>query len=196
MPRKNEDNIPVELVMKTWTDDEVEEPCFALCWHTYLSSGWYRRFYRREGRCWTIPASIALELIDEVGSLDGLDEKYFDHRGMPPHKPLVSAEMAPDEKVAARIEIIGPKEDGDWGVDPFFVICFDPNDLWKKVLIINTESDIATFRSITEDPQYPKQMRAKLWPPNVDRWLDKSMMHANVQQMRVFQSHLKRYLSV
>jgi hypothetical protein len=72
------------------------------------------------------------------------------------------------------------------------VINFDPNDRWKKVLIVDTDTDIATFRSITEHPHY---MPKKALRAGEGWWLDNSMMDANVQQMRAFCLNLKDYLA-
>lgn len=186
--RRTVDGIPVKLTLqKRIAGFDVEKPWWTLCWRTnYSVGGSNRRFYISKGDCWVIPADIALEMIDEMESLGGLHEGYFDHRGgTSPPEFLVSTEMA-----NALEGITGPDE--DWGVYPFFVICSDPSREWKKVLLINTETNIATFRSITENPSYKPK---KVLRPNAGWWLDNSMMDANVQQMRVFHSQLKQYLS-
>lgn len=67
----------------------------------------------------------------------------------------------------------------------------DPNDDWKKVMIVNTDTGTATFRSITKDPGY---MPKKELRPGADWWLDNSMMDANVQQMKAFYSNLRDLL--
>ena len=96
--------------------------------------------------------------------------------------------MTASEKTEHLGGVTSPDE--DWGTNPFFVIVSDPSDQWKKVLIINTETDAATFRSITESPDYKPK---KVLRPNVTWWLDNSMMDANVQQMRVFHRQLQNY---
>ena len=185
------DGIPVKLALQERTSAGVEKPWWTLSWRTkYSANGSNRRFYLTKDGCWTIPATVALEMIDEMESLGGLDEGYFDHRRRPSFETLISSEMTAAEKADALDGITGPDE--DWGADPFFVINFDPNDQWKKVLIINTDNDIATFRSITENPDY---MPKKVLRPDTDWWLDNSMMDANVQQMRAFHTQLKNYLS-
>lgn len=185
------DGIPVKLALQERTSARWDKPWWTLSWRTkYAPNGSNRRFYLTKDGCWTIPASIALEMIEEMQTLGGLDEQYLDHRGKPTFETLVSAEMTDAQKSDALKSITGPDE--DWGADPFFVINRDPNDKWKKVLIVNTDSDTATFRSITEDPDY---MPRKVLRPDVDWWLDNSMMDANVQQMRVFHLHLGNYLT-
>lgn len=185
------DGIPVKLALQERTSAGVEKPWWTLSWRTkYSANGSNRRFYLTKDGCWTIPATVALEMIDEMESLGGLDEGYFDRRRRPSFETLISSEMTEAEKADALEGITGPDE--DWGTDPFFVINFDPNDQWKKVLIINIGNDIATFRSITENPDY---MPRKVLRPDAEWWLDNSMMDANVQQMRAFHAQLKNYLA-
>ena len=43
------------------------------------------------------------------------------------------------------------------------MITSDPNSHWKKVLIVNTDIDIATFRSITGNPDYMPKKGTKAW---------------------------------
>ena len=117
-------------------------------------------------------------------------ERYLDNR----HAEFacntsVSTRMTPVEKKRELAHFTGPDE--DWGFDPFFVVNLDPNDDWKKVMIVNTDTGTATFRSITEDSSYKTK---KVLRPGADWWLDNSMMDANVQQMRVFYSNLRDLL--
>lgn len=182
--------IPVKLALQERTSTRVEKPWWTLSWRTkYSADGSNRRFYVTSDGCWTIPATVGLEMIDEMESLGGLDEEYFDYRRRS-FETRVSAKMTASEMADALEGITGPDE--DWGADPFFVINGDPNDQWQKVLIINTENNIATFRSITRNPAY---MQKKVLRAKADWWLANSMMDANVQQMRVFQAQLKNYLS-
>ena len=185
------EGIPVKLALQERTSAGVEKPWWTLSWRTkYSADGSNRRFYLIKDGCWTIPATVALEMIDEMESLGGLGEEYRDYRRRPSFKTLVSAEMTASERTDALDGITGPDE--DWGADPFFVINFDPNHQWQKVFIINPENNIATFRSITKNRDY---MPKKVLRPKADWWLDNSMMDANVQQMRVFHAQLKNYLS-
>ncbi len=185
------DGIPVKLALQERTSASIKKSWWTLSWRTkYSPDSSNRRFYLTKDGCWTIPATVALEMIDEMDGLGGLDEKYFDHRRRYSWETLVSSEMSDAEKVDALEHMTGPDE--DWGAAPFFVITFDPHDRWKKVLIINADNDVATFRSITEDPDY---MPRKVLRPDTDWWLDNSMMDANVQQMRAFHLHLRNYLA-
>ena len=58
-------------------------------------------------------------------------------------------------------------------------------------MIVNTDTDTATFRSITENPDY---MPKKVLRPGGGWWLDNSMMDANVQQMMKFCTNLRDFL--
>jgi hypothetical protein len=129
-------------------------------------------------------------MIEEMEALGGLDEKYFDARRRPNFESVVSSQMSLGERVEALSKITGPDE--DWGTSPFFVIASDPNGQWKKVLIVNTDTGVATFRSITENAEY---MPKKVLRPDEGWWLDNSMMDANVQQMRAFYSNLRDCLT-
>ena len=127
-------------------------------------------------------------MIEEMESRGALGEKYLDRRAEF-CDTLVSTEMTSAQRNRELASITGPEE--NLGSDPFFVINSDPDDNWRKTLIVNTETGIATFRSITKDPNY---MPKKELRPDADWWLDNSMMDANVQQMRAFYSSLRDLL--
>ena len=183
------EGIPVKLALQERTSSRVEQPWWTLSWRTrYSADGSNRRFYLTRDGCWTIPTTVGLEMIDEMESLGGLGEEYFDQRSS--FEIRISEKMTASETTDAFEGITGPDE--DWGADPFFVINSDPDDQWQKVLIINTENNIATFRSITRNPGY---MQKKVLRAKADWWLVNSMMDVGVQQMRVFQAQLKNYLS-
>lgn len=183
------DGIPVTLALQKRMNAGNGESWWTLSWRTrYSAEGTNRRFYMTKNGCWTIPVAIALDMIVEIGSRGGLSRRFFDHRGPPSPDALVSSEMTAAEKTERLCRITSPAE--DWGISPFFVIVSDPSDQWKKVLIIDTETDAATFRSITESPDYKPK---KVLRPNVTWWLDNSMMDANVQQMRVFHQQIQNY---
>ena len=185
------DGILVALALQERTSAREGQSWWTLSWRAkYSPDGPNRRFYFTHDGCWMIPATVALEMMDEMASRGGLDERYFDHHRRPRFQTWVSTEVTPAERAEALTKLTGPDE--DWGADPFLVINFDPNDRWKKVLIVNPETGTATFRSITEDPDY---MPRKVLRPGEGWWLDNSMMDANVQQMRVFHSNLRDHLT-
>lgn len=184
------DGITVKLALQKRTSEIAGVSWWVLSWRTkYSPNGTNRRFYSTEKDIWTIPAEKALEMMEEMRSRGALGEEYFDRRTRFVCKTLVSTEMTSAERKRKLSSFTLPQE--DWGSSPFFVVNSDPNDNWKKILIVNTDTSIATFRSITKGPDYRprKQLR-----PGVDWWLDNSLMDANVQQMKAFHLNLRVYV--
>lgn len=183
------DGIPVKLALQQRTSSSVDLPWWTLSFRTRYSSGSNRRFYLTKDGCWTIPAKVALSMMEEIEALGGMNEQYFDHRRRPNFETLVSCDMTPEQKADELSKMTGLDE--DFGQSPFFVITHDPHIDWKKVLIVNTDTDSATFRSITANPDY---MPRKTLRPGQGWWLDNSMIDLNVQQMREIYSQLRKYL--
>ncbi len=185
------DGIPVTLALQQRTKSSTGTSLWALSWRTkYSAGGSNRRFYLTSDGYWTVPARVALEMIEEMAALGGLDDEYFDTRRRPDFESIVSSNISAAERAKALATVTGPDE--DWGPDPYFVICYDPHADWKKVLIIDTRTNTATFRSVTEKADY---MPRKVLRPGAGWWLDNSMMDANVQQMRAFREALIAYLN-
>jgi hypothetical protein len=128
-------------------------------------------------------------MMEKMEALGGFSDEYLDHRRRPTCDITVSTDLTPDQRAHEFANVTSPEE--DWGVAPFFVIASDPHKSWKKVMIVNRSNDLATFRSITEDPDY---MPKKVLRPGASWWLDNSMMDANVQQMRCFLKYLQIYV--
>ena len=181
--------IAVELALQERTSATADDSWWVLSWRTkYSPSGKNRRFYFTKDGIWTIPAAKALEMMEELESKGAMGQEYLDHR---------RAGFVCDTRVSTRMTP-AERKNMNWpalrvlkktGVQiPFFVVNSDPNDDWKKVLIVNTDTGTATFRSITKDPGY---MPKKVLRPGADWWLDNSMMDANVQQMKAFYSNLR-----
>ena len=184
------DGIAVALALQKRTKETDGSSWWVLSWRTkYSPNGMNRRFYFTKNGIWTIPATEALEMMEELESRGALGQEYLDRRAGPVCDTWVSTKMTPEKKEHELASFTGPEE--NWGSDPFFVVNSDPNDDWKKVLIVNTDTGIATFRSITKDPDY---MPKKVLRPGADWWLDNSMMDANVQQMKAFYSNLRDLL--
>jgi hypothetical protein len=180
------DGILVKLALQERTSAKWPTPWWVLSWRTrYSADGSNRRFYNTKDGYWTIPAAIALDMLEEMEQLGGLGDEYHDTRRRPSFEAIVSTELAAQDRKERLDGITGTDE--NWGEDPLFVIAEDPNDLWKKVMIVGQDGT-ATFRSITRNPEY---MPKKVIRQGVDWWLDNSMMDANVQQMRAFYTQLK-----
>jgi len=183
--------IPVKLALQERTSAAWDDPWWVLSWRTkYSPDGSNRRFYMTKAGCWTIPAETALRMMEQMQSLGGFSDDYLDHRRRPTCDALVSTDLTPDKRANELASVTSSEE--DWGDDPFFVIASDSHKSWKKVMIIDRDNDLATFRSITEDLDY---MPKKVLRSGACWWLDNSMMDANVQQMRHFLNHLRNYLN-
>ena len=74
-------------------------------------------------------------------------------------------------------------DDEHWGSDPLFVIAETPDGKWRKIMIVDTNSNVYTFRSMTADEGYGmKDTRRRN-----GRWLlDRSMQDASAAVMRQF----------
>jgi hypothetical protein len=93
------DGLPVSLALQRRIKPGDEEPLWVLSWRTrYSPNKPNRRLYYAKADCWTIPAAVALEMIEEMGDRGGLDQKYFDHRRPPRFDTLVSTTMTSAEK--------------------------------------------------------------------------------------------------
>ena len=181
--------VPVTLALQKRTGAGEAEGWWVLSWRTkYTPNGANRRFYMNKDGCWTIPAPIALGMIQIMDSEGGLAEQYDDRRRDGEFDVTISSTMSAEEKNKTLTDITGVDE--KWGFAPFFVITSHPKQTRKKVLLINTDNNAATFRSITKDANYmPKETlrEGATW------WLDNYMMDASVQEMRVFYRSLASY---
>ena len=188
--RRDIDGVPVRLALQERTSEKVGLTWWVLSWRTNLeSSGRNRRFYFSESDYWTLPSEDALELMQEIEARGGLDDQYFDIRHKGELVTHVSTELDNDERAERLARMTA--EDEDWGDDPFFVIAGDPNGDWQKVMLVNRETGMATFRSITSDPTYRPKKELR---PGEGWWLDNSMMDANVQQTRQFVKYLHEFI--
>jgi hypothetical protein len=184
--------ITVRLALQQRTDETSGQSWWVMSWRSNLSeTGRNRRFYFSAGSYWTIPARDALELLQEMASRGALDERYFDARVDGDLAVESSDDLGVEERSQRYAAITAPDE--DWGEDPYFVIVEDPHPCWQKVMIVNRDTGMATFRSITTSADYKpkKELRA-----HAGWWLDNSMMDANAQQTRHFFAQLKKYFGV
>jgi hypothetical protein len=163
---------------KTWT---------VVSWRTRLGPGGHnRRFYVTKDDVWTIDARTALDMYSKLEALGGLGEEYRDERS-PGFKVTVADDLTTHDRAAMLREIT--LADEDWGDDPFFAVLNDPNDQWRKILIVNRRTGDATFRSTTTNESY---MPRKTMRPDSRWFLDNSMQDANVQQARAILAELRR----
>jgi len=120
-----------------------------------------------EGAPWYIPARTALDMLEEMAALGGLDDPYLDRR---PGDRLAVTHVSSDRSASGSgvfKEITMPSE--QWGVDPFWLVLQespapkDPSWLWRKCMLVDRERGRATIRSMTTAEGYKprKVLRAR-----------------------------------
>lgn len=186
---KEIDGAVVRLALQERTNSE--NSWWVMSWRTTVaSSGRNRRFYFMRDQFWSMPANDALDLMHEIQSEGAFKDQYRDARDESDLTGTVSTKLDPEERDTLLEEITHADE--DWGNDPFFVIVDDPHEDWRKVMIVNRETNELTFRSVTKNATY--RPRKELHPGH--EWqLDNTMMDANIQQMRHFLRELETFLS-
>lgn len=180
------DGVPVRLALQFKNPRHVEIPWWVLSWRTHLpGKNRNRRFYFSKGKFWNIPSDAALDMMQDAEKRGGLKDEYLDPRPYSNFETIVSSETAAADKAEWLRLLTAPGE--DWGSDPFFAVVSDPDENWRKAMIVNADNGMSTFRGLTKDPDHPvtKKLRA-----DTEWRLDNSMPDANVQQMRQFLRHL------
>ena len=188
--------LPIKLALQERTNLREKKTYWTVSWRTkYSPSGTNRRFYYSAGQYWHCPATVALELLEDLNQQGGLGEEYLDIR---PGNANIKVIINPDTQETDPSfyhkqcrSIFAPDE--YWGSSPKVVALSDTNSDWKKVMIVNNENLDCTFRSLTKNSTYmPKKGLEK----SNEWWLDNAMMDANVQQMRIFHEELKKIVDV
>lgn len=150
-------------------------------WRTQYVSGSNRRFYVVNGEPWTLPLRTALSLLDRLEEAGGLDKAYDLHAHENP--PVVAVSDYEGEPQPPS-EILIPGE--DWGHAPQWLVLADGE--WRKVMLVNLDTEMVTFRSTTTDQTYKPR---KLLDPASGWFLDNSMQDASVEQTRMFHERLR-----
>ncbi len=193
--RSMSNGLPVKLALQKRTNSREKKPYWTLSWRTkYSPTGTNRRFYYSSGQYWHCPARTALELLEDLNAQGGLGEEYLDIRpGNSNIKIIIDPETEitnPKLYLDQCRSIFAPNE--NWGSSPKVVALTDTNADWKKVMILNPQTQHCTFRSLTKNASYmPKKGLEK----SNEWWLDNAMMDANVQQMRIFHKKLKSLIT-
>ena len=186
---KQPDGTELTLALQSRTKTQTEKTWHVVSWRSRLSPGGpNRRFYFSDNNTWSIDANLALQMLDELESKGGLDEKYDDITRRPDFKILVNEGMSEEKQISLLEEVTMPEE--VWGKNPKLVVLNDPSpdDQWRKILIVNRETGNATFRSTTKSADY---MPRKNLRDDSEWFLDNSMQDANVQQAREFLRQLR-----
>lgn len=188
VPGSQPDGTEVTLALQSRTSRREGFTWNVVSWRTRLGPGRHnRRFYVTKGEAWSMRAMTALEMFSKLDQLGGLDEKYIDLERNPAFEVTVSDDVNTTRRSALLKEIT--MFDESWGEDPFFVVLNDPRESWRKILLVNRETGMATFRSTTTDGNY---MPRKTLRSGATWYLDNSMQDTNIQQARVMLQELRR----
>ena len=185
-------NLPIHLRLHRRIDvPPTPWPCIS--WRTRYSTApnQNRRFYRtHDDGYWTIPISLALEMLEEAEKEGMLDEKYRDsqirHGG--DNNTIICShqfDLRGDHEVRkGEINIITTEnEQGTWGGDPIFIVVEVPDRTWRKAMIINSKTGTCTFRSTTKVGDYAPVIVEGMSNP----WrMDNAMQDASVAMMQQF----------
>lgn len=183
------EGLPIHIILQTRHHVRPVD-FFCLSWRTVLPNGSRnRRFYydRRYGTgIWTMPVSVGLRLIDQADAAGMLDEEYDDlqerHDGTN-NTIIDSRNLGRQEHEREFASIINVNRDPDWGPDPLFLIIEVPDGSWRKIMIVDTDREICTFRSTTTCTSYGQGVDDGMIPP----WrLDNAMQDASCAMMREF----------
>ncbi len=179
--------LPVCLRLQRRLDDPPDEYS-TLSWRSRYrtSPKQKRRYYETSADgFWTIPADLAVHILGQASGKGFLDTKYNDpgtrHEGAERYVAADSRTLSSVDYRRSLDEITF--DDEDWGLVPVFVIAETPDDKWRKIMIVDTNNNVCTFRSMTTDENY----RNKYMKWRNGRWfLDRSMQDASAAVMRQF----------
>ena len=183
------DGIPIHLKLQLRLNDY-----HCLSWRTLYPRGrTNRQRYRLdETGIWSIPVHIASYLMwqaEDCGMLDtGYDDPQDRHDG-PENDIIDSRTLGISERLDMFDAITCDQGEPDWGDDPVFVVAEVPDGTWRKIMIVDTQRELCTFRSTTSDPSYPgATVTDGMTPP----WrLDNNMQDASAAMIREFRTVLR-----
>ncbi len=189
---KQPDGTELTLALQSRTKTRLGHTLFVVSWRSRLGPGGpNRRFYVSNDEPWSMSASLALDMLEELEGSGGLDEKYFDLDRRPDFD-VISSQLAIDPERSVILEEITMLGES-WGESPFFTVLKDPNGDWRKIMLVNRKTGQATFRSTTTDTTY---MPRKTLRPGAEFFLDNSMQDTNVQQAQIFLAELRKIVPV
>ena len=183
------DGTPINLKLQ-WRLNEYH----CLSWRTLYPRGrTNRQFYRLvDTGVWTIPVQVASHLMRQAEDCGILDTRYDDpqvrHDG-PANCIVDSRTLRTREHLDVFDVITCDQGEHEWGDDPVFVIIEVPDGTWRKIMIVDAERKLCTFRSTTSDPSYGgATITDGVTPP----WrLDNNMQDASAAMIREFLSTLR-----
>lgn len=181
---RGSDGTEIRLDLKLRTSLSLGKSWHTITWRTrYEPGGQNRRFYSSGGQLWAMPAREALRMLEELQRRGGLDEAYQE---LPRARQRVcrSSELVPDERRRRFEEITLAGE--TWSRDARFV--FTEGGEWRKILVVEPDADLATFRSTTTDRSYGMR---KILRDGLDWVLDNAMQDADPWEGRLFLDELR-----
>lgn len=180
--------LPIDLRLQERLDIEEEPRFYCLSWRTLYPVGRTNRQQYRltDAGCWTVPVQIALDLMSQAERRGWLDGSYEDrqlrHRGTD-NDIFSSRSMSARDRRMMFDSIICDEGEPEWGDDPLFVVIQVPDGQWRKIMTVDTERQVCTFRSATRDESYNRNVIDCLRSP----WgLHKSMQDASAAMIREF----------
>ena len=189
--------LPVRLVLQRRID--TAPPNYMLSWRTLWSSGHGNRRFYDEGRSglWRTSIEVALNVMDRAHERGMLDPMYDALRREP--TVIDSRQLSFRERQALWGSIVNTL-DHDWGPAPLFVVLTDfffgpeqtwPVNAWRKIMIVDSDNRLCTFRGTTTDQGYENGMVHGMMPP----WrLDRSMPDFTSDMLRVCRDTLHTIL--
>jgi hypothetical protein len=163
---------------------------YTIGWRTLYPSGKSnRRFYNtKEDGYWNIPCDFALRLMKKAEKEGMFDSTFKDNylRTGGGHPSFLTSKSGKRAQLLS--EIILPNETKIWSSNPYFVIGVEPNGMWRKIMIVNPDKNIVTFRSMTKDRSYEL---IQLLQNNFGWHLDRSMIDCDPLIMRKFMHDLE-----
>ena len=180
--------LPIYLRLHT-RNDVPPTPWPCISWRTRYSTApnQNRRFYHTEADgFWAMPVSLALDMLEEAEGNGMLDERYDDpqtrHGGT--DNTIIESRISSLQERQDDLEfIITENEVGDWGTDPIFITIEVPDGSWRKIMIVDLDRGLCTFRSTTKDLSYKPIIKEGMTYP----WMmDNAMQDASTAMMREF----------
>lgn len=179
--------LPIDLRLQERIDVEEEPRFYCLSWRTLYPVGrTNRQRYRlTDAGYWTVPVQIASDLMSEAERRGWLDGNYEDrqvrHLGTA-NDIILSRSLNARDRYTTFESITCDEGEPDWGDDPVFIVIQVPDGQWRKIMIVDTERQVCTFRSATRDERYTNVIDCLRSP-----WgLHESMQDASAAMIREF----------
>lgn len=184
------DGTELVLALQSRTSRRENHTWYVVSWRTRLKPGGHnRRFYLTAGSAWSMPAGLALEMLESLQASGGLDARFEDNKRRPDFQVAISTATHGRDSEIPFSELM--MEGESWGPLTEAIVTTDPHDQWRKVMLFDPDARIVTFRSLTKNTNYMPRTDLR---PGCVWFLDNSMQDTNVQQARAFLDALRRWI--